>query len=162
MVVCLAGLIQTASALAQESAPNPASLTIQAAGKAPLVLTAEEFHKLPQTVVMLRENDEEMKYAGVSLHQLLEKAGAPVGNLLHGRALSSYVLASARDGYAAVFTLTESDPSFTDDAVLVADQVNGAALPEKQGPFRLIVPHDKKPARAVRMLEKIEVVQLRP
>ncbi len=117
---------------------------------------------MPQHSVKLKEHGAEAAYTGISLHDLLVRAGAPTGNQLHGRALASYVLASARDGYQAVFTLTEMDPSFTDDELLVADRVNGNVLPEQQGPFRILVPHDRKPARSVRMLEKIEVVSLRP
>ena len=100
-------------------------------------------------------------YGGVWLHELLIKAGTPRGDQLKGKALSTYVLASASDGYQAVFALAELDPGFRDDPVLVADQVDGGPLPSNEGPFRLIVPGDKRGARAVRMLERIEVMQLR-
>ena len=116
---------------------------------------------MPQHTAKIKEHDAETTYSGVSLHEVLVRAGAPTGSQLHGRALSTYVLASAKDGYQAVFTLTEMDPGFTDDEILIADRANGTPLAETQGPFRLIVPHDKKPARSVRMLEKIEAVQLR-
>jgi hypothetical protein len=52
-----------------------------------------------------------------------------------------------------VYTLTELDPAFTDSGILVADKSDGQTLPENQGPFRIVVPHDKKPARSLRMLK---------
>lgn len=143
------------------SAGGGQSFTVLVAGKPALVLSEEELLKMPQHTAKVKEHESEATYSGASLHDVLVRAGAPSGNQLHGRAISSYVLASATDGYQAVFTLTEMDPGFTDDQVLVADRVNGQALPETQGPFRIIAVHDKKPARSVRMLEKIEVVQLR-
>ncbi len=109
----------------------------------------------------VEDKDATKTYGGVWLHELLIKAGTPRGDQLKGKALSTYVLASAADGYQAVFALAELDPGFRDDPVLVADELNGGPLPPEEGPFRLIVPGDKRGARAVRMLERIEIVQLR-
>jgi hypothetical protein len=99
--------------------------------------------------------------ATVDLSLGLEKAGAPHGKDLRGKALSTYVLATARDGYAVVYTLTEMDAAFTDSEILIADRGKGQALSAAQGPFRIVVPADKKPARSLRMLERIDVVQLK-
>jgi DMSO/TMAO reductase YedYZ molybdopterin-dependent catalytic subunit len=44
---------------------------------------------------------------------------------------------------------------------MLADKVNGKPLPETQGPLRIVAPHDKKPARSLRMLQRIDVVSLR-
>jgi hypothetical protein len=71
------------------------------------------------------------------------------------------VLAEARDGYQVVYTLTELDPAFTSNKIIIADTADGKPLSETQGPFRLVVPQEKKPARSIRMLEKITVVRLR-
>jgi hypothetical protein len=123
-------------------------------------VTETEMRTMPQITVKVKEHEGEASYSGVSLHELVARAGAPSGPKLHGKALAAYVLATAKDGYQVVYTLTEMDPAFTDDHVIVADRINGAPLPEKQGPFRLVAGHDKKPARALRMLDKIEVIQL--
>ena len=61
-----------------------------------------------------------------------------------------------------VYTLTEIDPAFTDSRILLADAADGSPLPATQGPFRLVVPNEKKGARSIRMLERIEVIRLRP
>jgi spermidine/putrescine-binding protein len=55
----------------------------------------------------------------------------------------------------------ELDPAFIDNQILLADTANGKALFGAQGRFRLVVPKDKPGARSVRMLTKLEVVQLR-
>ena len=112
--------------------------------------------------VTVKEHGVEISYGGVLLRDVLERAGAPFGSQLHGKALSAYVLATARDGYAVVYTLAEMDPDFTDSPdIIIADQGNGKPLPDKQGPLRIVVSHDKKPARSLRMLDRIEVVQTR-
>jgi hypothetical protein len=102
-----------------------------------------------------------VEYDGVFLRDVLEKVGSPLGKQLKGKALSTYVLATARDGYAVVYTLTEMDTAFTDSEILLADRPKGQPLTEAQGPFRIVVPGDKKPARSLRMLERIDVVPLK-
>jgi hypothetical protein len=58
--------------------------------------------------------------------------------------------------------LAETDPALSESEILLADKSGGQILQaDTQGPFRLVVPHDKKPARSLRMLERIEIVQLR-
>ncbi|MBV9677604.1 MAG: molybdopterin-dependent oxidoreductase [Acidobacteriaceae bacterium] len=140
---------------------NAAAVTIQVNGKPAVMLTEQDFAKMPRHTVTAKEHGTEVSYGGVLLHDVLERAGAPFGSQLHGKALSSYVLATARDGYAVVYTLTEMDPDFTDSEIIVADQQNGKPLTDQQGPLRIVVPHDKKPARDLRMLDRIEIVQLR-
>ncbi|HXO78143.1 MAG TPA: hypothetical protein VN824_22970, partial [Puia sp.] len=49
--------------------------------------------------------------------------------------------------YQVVFSLAELDSSFTDRVVILADQVDGKPLPAGTGPFRMVVPGEKKPAR---------------
>jgi hypothetical protein len=67
----------------------------------------------------------------------------------------------ARDGYAVVYALTEMDAAFTDSGILLTDRAKGQPLSEAQEPFRIVVPSDKKPARSLRMLERIDVIRLR-
>jgi len=98
----------------------------------------------------------------VLLGDVLKRAGAPLGSELSGKALASYVLVTAADGYQVVYSLAEADPGLTETQLLVADTANGAPLAETQGPIRLVAPHDKRAARSVRMLRRIEVVRLQP
>ena len=139
-----------------------AKLTVAGDVSTPLTLTKADLAKMPRTSVRVKgEGDEEATYEGVLLYDILKQAGAPLDKQLMGKALASYVLADARDGYQVVYTLTELDPSFTSNKIIVADTVNGKPLFQYQGPFRLVVPGEKKGARSIRMLEKITVVRLR-
>lgn len=129
----------------------------------PLTLTLDDLKKLPHRDATVKEHEGSTAvYQGVPLLTLLTRAGAPVGPQLKGKALASYVLASARDGYQVTFALAELDPAIRDSTVLVADQREGQALGEQLGPIRIIAVTDKKPARSIRMLTSLEVVVLRP
>ena len=58
-----------------------------------------------------------------------------------------------------VFSLAELDSGILDSDIIVADTMNGESLAAKQGPFRIVAPHEKRPARWVRMLKSITVVR---
>lgn len=98
-------------------------------------------------------------YQGVLLEELLRRAGVPQGEQLRGPSMATYVIAGAEDGYRVVFSLAELDSGILESEVIVADTVDGAPLGAKEGPFRLVAPHEKRPARWVRMLKSITVVR---
>jgi DMSO/TMAO reductase YedYZ molybdopterin-dependent catalytic subunit len=152
------GLLAAASLLAQDP-----QQTVQVTGdvKQPLTLSADDLAKMPRASVKTTSNGMETVYEGVWLHEVLKKAGVPQGGDLRGKALASYVLAEAQDGYQVVFSVGELDPAFIDNEILLADTANGKPLFGAQGRFRLVVPKDKPGARSVRMLTKLEVVQVR-
>src|SRR5262245_15337326 len=137
------------------------TLHVTGAIKQPLSLTADDLTKMPRASVTTSSNGMQTKYEGVWLHEGLKRAGAPQGETLRGKVLAGYVLAEAQDGYQVVFSLGELDPAFIDNEILLADTANGKPLFGAQGRFRLVVPKDKPGARSVRMLTKLEVVQLR-
>jgi|HubBroStandDraft_5_1064220.scaffolds.fasta_scaffold576179_1 hypothetical protein len=142
-------------------APPAAVLAIQGDIPTPLSLTSDDLAKLPrQTVSVPAPDGSKIVYEGVTLLDVMQKAGAPLGKQLRGKALASYVLAKAHDGYQVTFTLGELDPQFGNESILVADKRDGKPLPDKQGPFRLVCPNDKEGARSVRMLETLELVRL--
>ena len=154
--ISVLGSLFAAIALAQ--AP---SFTVQMGDKPAVTMTAEDLAKLPQHTVSATEHGKNVSYSGVLLHDVLQRAGAPFGNELKGKVLSTYVLATARDGYAVVFALADFEPSITDSDVIVATSGEGKPLTENQGPFRIVAPHDKKPARSLRMLTELQVAQLK-
>ena len=139
----------------------PATVQITGAVKQPLTLTAEDLAKMPRASVKTTSGGMETVYEGVWLHEILKRAGVAQGSELRGKALTNYVLAEAQDGYQVVFSLAELDPAFIDNEILLADTANGKALFGAQGRFRLVVPKDKPGARSIRMLTKLEVVQVR-
>jgi hypothetical protein len=143
---------------AQDSEP---AVQVAGAVKQALTLTAGDLAKMPRASVRTSNNGMETVYDGVWLHEVLKRAGVPQGSELRGKALTSYVLAEAQDGYQVVFSLAELDPAFIDNEILLADTANGKPLFGAQGRFRLVASKDKPGARSVRMLTRLEVVQLR-
>lgn len=147
------------SALAQ--APS-ATLTVTGDLPMPLTLTLANLAAMPRQSAHIPNPDGSMAtYEGVSLYDVLKRAGVPFGGELRGKALSNYVLAKASDGYQVIFTPGEIDPSFGNQTILVADHRDGNPLSGNQGSFRLVVANDKEGARSVRMLEALEFVRLR-
>jgi DMSO/TMAO reductase YedYZ molybdopterin-dependent catalytic subunit len=142
-------------------AQDVATLQIVGDVKQTLTLSATDLAAMPRATVKTSSNGMETVFEGVWLHEVLKKAGVPLGGELRGKALATYVLAEAQDGYQVLFSLGELDPSFIDNEILLADTANGKALFGAQGRFRLVVPRDKPGARSVRMLTKIQVVQVR-
>jgi hypothetical protein len=69
--------------------------------------------------------------------------------------------AIAGDGYQVVFSLGELDPALAGRDIIVADTADDKPLPDTQGPLRIVVPGDSRPARSVRMLERLQVVRVR-
>jgi DMSO/TMAO reductase YedYZ molybdopterin-dependent catalytic subunit len=144
---------------APEQTSAPAIIAVSGDVSTPLTLKAEDLAAMPREKAKIPEQDgTEVEYEGVPLREILKKAGAPIGKL-RGKALTTYVVAKAHDGYQVVFTLGELDAEFGNEQVLVADKRDGKALFGYQGPFRLVCPHDKAGARSVRMLEALEVVK---
>lgn len=143
---------------AQHSQPI---LEVSGAVRQPLKLTVTDLEKMPRATVRTKADGVEVNYEGVWLHEVLKQAGAPYGTDLRGKALASYVIAEAKDGYQVVFSLAEFDPVFTDNQILLADKADGKPLVGAQGPFRLVALKEKRGARSVRMLTRLDVVQLR-
>ena len=139
----------------------PATLQVTGAVKQPLTLTAEDLAGMPRASLQTKSDGIAVTYEGVWLHEVLKRVAGPTGNDLRGKALASYVLAEGKDGYQVVFSLAEFDPLFTDSQVLLADKADGKPLTNAQGPFRLVAPKEKRSARSVRMLTKLDVVLLR-
>lgn len=140
---------------------GPTSLAVTGDVPAPLTLNAEDLATMPREKASVPDQDgTEIEYEGVPLREILKRAGAPLGGQLRGKALASYVLAKAHDGYQVVFTLGEIDTQFGNEQIIVADKRDGKPLFGYQGPFRLVCPRDKAGARSVRMLETLDLVTL--
>ena len=124
--------------------------TIQVTGEVQqrLTLSAADLAAMPRTSVTA--NDKQgvaHSYSGVALAELFRAAGVTTGGQLRGKNLAKYLLVSCADGYQVVFSLAELDSDFTDRVVILADQLEGKPLPDGIGPFRLVVPGEKRPAR---------------
>lgn len=114
-----------------------------------MVLTAADLRRMPHATVPFRDRTGKIfTYSGVPVQALLDSAGATTGRHLRGENLTKYLMITCADGYEVLFSLAELDSSFTDRIVIVADSREGGLLPANEGPFRLIVPGEKKPARS--------------
>ena len=115
----------------------------------PLQLNAADLAKMNRTTVILKDRDgNDHNYTGVPVEAILNMAGVTTGKQLKGENLTKYMLVKCADGYEVLFSLAELDSSFTDRTVIIADESDGHPLPSGKGPFRLIVPGEKKPARS--------------
>jgi hypothetical protein len=90
------------------------------------------------------------RFGGVPLRAILAKAGAPEG-------VNYVVLASAPDGYRALYSFGELFLRPEGERILVADTLNGIRL-DADGRFIVIPPDDLAADRDVKAVEKIEVV----
>jgi hypothetical protein len=144
-------------------APAPATeLKIIGGTSSTQIVDAADLKKMPRkTLTVVNPHNKRTEvYEGVPLEELLHRAGVPQGEQLRGPALATYVVAEAEDGYRVVFSLAELDSGIQDADVLVADAMDGAPLGTNEGPFKLVAPHEKRPARWVRMLKSITVVRI--
>ena len=152
-------LLQAASSDSAPSAIKVSStLTVKGPTLAPLVLEPSDLKAYPHATIKVHNDhtNADESYSGVALADLLSKQGAHLGKDLHGKALANYVVATGSDGYKVLLSVAEIDPAFHSGQVIVADQLD--AIPfEKDGPHKLIVSEDKRPARWVRNLVSIEI-----
>ena len=162
LAVFLAVLAQVSSTQdmpRSKATTGPSEFKIGGAVSTPFVVTAEDLKKMPRKTLRI-ENTRAKKtdvYEGVPLDVLLQKAGVPQGEQIRGAAMATYVLVEAADDYRVVFSLAELDSGFQDSEILMADTLDGAPLAPDQGPFKLVAPHEKRPARWVKMVRSITV-----
>jgi hypothetical protein len=123
-----------------------------------ITVTAKTLAGLPRVKAEAKEHDNpSATYEGVTLGAILERAGVPRGEKLRGPGLRAIVIITATDGYKVVFTVAETDPAFNDRLIILADTKDGKPLPEKEGPFRIVVPSEKRPARWIRNVKTIGI-----
>lgn len=140
--------------------PTAAELTLRVGGQvpAPVEWTASDWARLPRTEVHVSDRQgREVTYSGVSLCDVLRAAGMKLGEatMPSREVVASYILVEAADGYRAVFALAELDPAQTDRVILLADRKDGQPLSAAEGPLRVVVPGEKRPARWVRQVRAL-------
>lgn len=162
IVVC-----SSLSAASQDARPpkpssGPSNFTISGDVATPLDLTAADLKSMPRKTLRV-DNAHSKKtevYEGVLVEDLLKKAGVPQGESLRGQAMATYVLVVAADNYRVVFAIEEFNSSFMESEIILADTMDGAPIPGALGPFRLVAPHEKRPARWVEMVKSLAVVRV--
>ncbi|HEX9514045.1 MAG TPA: molybdopterin-dependent oxidoreductase [Puia sp.] len=144
--VLLFALLFHSFAWGQEGAKQ-ATIKVEGEVTHPLQLSPADLAKMRRVEVRATEHGTEHRFSGVALSDILEQAGVTMGSQLRGKNMAKYLLVKAGDGYEVVFSLPELDTAFTDRVIILADLVDGSPLPANKGPFQIVVPGEKKPAR---------------
>ena len=121
-------------------------------------VTAAQLATAHRTTITAQDHDSPATFEGVLLWELLSSAGVALGDKLRGPRMTEVVIIEAADGYKVAFALAELDSAFTSSKAILADKRDGKPLSAKEGPFRIVVPSDKRPARWVRQVTALRVV----
>ncbi|KAA6459563.1 molybdopterin-binding protein [Acidobacteria bacterium AB60] len=123
----------------------------------------EEFASLPHKTVSVfnAHSKTNETYSGVPVIELLAKLGVARGEDVKGKLFLLGVVAEGTDEYGVLYAFAETDPSIHTGEVLVADSVDGHKL-EKDGAFKMVSTEEKRPARWVRNLASITVIESKP
>jgi DMSO/TMAO reductase YedYZ molybdopterin-dependent catalytic subunit len=142
----------------ESKAQQQPSVKVSGEVATPLDLKIGDLQQMPQTRVLHKEKDgKEHTYTGVTLAEILQKAGITMGKDPKGKGITQYVLIDAKDGYQVVFALAELDKDFTDRKIILADKVDDKPLPESVGPLQVIVEGEKKAGRCIKQVIAIKV-----
>lgn len=135
-------------------------LTVQNDDGKQTVLSRGDLEALPHVKVQATAHDVSATFEGVALKAVLEKAGVAFGEALRGKRLASCVLVEAADGYRVVIALPEVDPGFTDKQIVLAFLKDGKTMDSKEGPYRIVIPDEKRPARWIRQVTELKIVDV--
>lgn len=135
-------------------------LTIQNEDGKQTILSRADLEALPHVKVQAAAHDVSASFEGITLKSVLEKAGVGFGETLRGKRLASCLLAEAADHYRVVIALAEIDPAFSDKQIILAFLKDGKPLDEKEGPYRIVIPDEKRPARWIRQLTLLKIVNV--
>lgn len=139
-------------------------LTVQSEGGKQTVLARSDIEALPRVKVTTAASGVSTTFEGVLLSAVLEKAGVEIGGnmkgAMKGKRMASCLLVEAADGYRVVIALPELDPAFTDKQIVLAFLKDGKPLDDKEGPFRVVIPDEKRMARWVRQVTTLKIVDV--
>jgi hypothetical protein len=135
-------------------------LTVQIETGKQVVLTRGDIEALPHSKVTTGASENTATFEGVLLKAVLEKAGVAFGEALKGPRLDLCLLVEAADRYRVVFALPEIDRAFTEKTIMLAFLRNGKPLDDREGPYRIVIPDEKRMARWVRQVTILKIVKV--
>jgi hypothetical protein len=148
-------------------AEQPPTLFIAGDLPAPAGLTRAELEALGPETAEWTVHGRKRTVVGVSLDKVLVRVGfsaGPMGKDVPAPEKRSgwkkVVVATAADGFKAVFSCAEIFPDMGPTRALVVWKIDGNPLPPEEAPFRLVVTTDKESSRSLYKLVRIEVVDL--
>ena len=125
-----------------------------------MVFTRADLDALPHFKITASPSGTPETFEGVAVKSVLEKAGITFGESSKGKRLESCLLVEAADGYRVVIALPELDPAFDGKQVMLAFTKDGKPLDQKEGPYRVVIPDEKRMARWVRQTMTLKIVDV--
>jgi hypothetical protein len=138
-------------------------LTIRALDGKSMTFTPQDIASMPHKSVSVYNHHTKANeaYSGVPLADLLGKVGVLLGENVRGKLFLIGVVAEGTDHYSVLYALAEIDPSIHTGDVIVADSMDGQKL-GKDDVFKIVSTEEKRPARWVRNLTSITVMEVKP
>lgn len=124
-------------------------------------ITAAQIANSPRVTISVVDHDKTVQFEGVPLATLLTMASIQLGDALRGPRMAEVLLVTAADGYRVAFALAEIDPAFAVREIILADKEDGKPLDAREGPFRIVAPGDKRPARWIRQVTELKVTTVK-
>ena len=128
-------------------------------------LSLADLERLGPVTLAWTSHGETHQVKGVRLDKVLAHFGftpGPMGKDVplpqKVKGFRQVLVATARDGFQAVFSCAEVSEGMGQTVALLAWEVDGKPLASDVGPFRVVVVTDGMPSRSLRQLERIRVV----
>ncbi len=158
LVAALALVVALSSFATGEDKP-PHVIEIAGAAVTTGTMSFDELASLPAVEQDVRyqtsKGEEHGRYTGPLLWSILQSRG--IADLPgHNEQLKHSLVVEGRDGYRIVFSVGEIDPNFGNAPIQLAIGRDGEPIANTEG-YRLVVPGDKRGARYVRDVVRIEV-----
>ena len=139
---------------------GPATIQVTGLSGSTAMLTAGDLYRMAQQTVKTTDHGTAVTFEGVLLSDVFARVRTPTGETFNKTVASYYVIVEAADGYKVVLSWAEIDPTFTDRKVYVVTKRDGKLLSDKDGPFELIVPGERRASRWVRQVKTLKVEPL--
>ncbi|HEY3890259.1 MAG TPA: molybdopterin-dependent oxidoreductase [Caulobacteraceae bacterium] len=151
-IASICGLI----ALAVGGAAQAQSIVVKGAQGRVETVSAADILAMHRASVTVPYGDK-ATFTGAVIGDLLAEVGAPSDVRLHGPPVNQIVVVTGQDGFTTVLSLAETEKSFRTEPIILADRQNGKPLDAKQGPYRLVIGGELKPARSVWGVIEVEL-----
>lgn len=138
-------------------AAEPAAVNVVLKDGRSVELTPSLLADSTREQVVATSHGKTARYEGYNLREVLKAAGVDSVEGLRGKQLTGYLTVTATDGYKVVFGLAELDPTLGNTQVLLVNAQDGQPLDDSDGPWRLVVADDVRPARWVRQVASIRM-----
>lgn len=133
----------------------PPAVQLDGDGLTATTFTVAQLKKLGPVTVEWKDKTGAHQMTGVRLEKLLMQAG--FAEKARHEELRASLIATAADGFMAVFSVGEVLEALGPSNVVLAWEQDGKPLPPEHGAFRLVVPTDKRGARSLFQLVRIHL-----